>query len=221
MRRCLGERSRCVLRRRSEFVHRKSTSTSRSCSASAFGNLCARRGASKRASRGCGARSRSSLRSMSAQGVAMRVRTGRARPGRSRLIHSGVCRLGARVEAEMPAPLVDVLWNAGAGADRANMHIAKVDVPSFLVRAFAAAAGEGGIGHSWKIVDDRAAWPAAGARGSVSSERKGLVNRTIGFHLFIQRKFAVGVIAGPALTRAVVAARIATVIMPAETFPPE
>ena len=69
-----------------------------------------------------------------------------------------VCaRLGARVEAEMPAPLVDVLWNAGARADRADMHVAKVDVPSFLVRVFATAAGEGGIGHSWKIVDDRAA----------------------------------------------------------------
>lgn len=70
--------------------------------------------------------------------------------------------------------------HAGAFADGADANVVEIDVPSLLVRIVAAAAGEGGVRHNWKIVDDRAAWPAAGACRPVCSEPKGLVNRPFG-----------------------------------------
>jgi hypothetical protein len=48
-----------------------------------------------------------------------------------------------RVEAALPAPLVNIDRHAGAERDRTDLHIAIVDVPA--IRTFGgAAAGEGG-----------------------------------------------------------------------------
>jgi hypothetical protein len=40
--------------------------------------------------------------------------------------------------------LINVDRNAGAHADRANMHIVEIDMPGDLVRVVGASAGEGG-----------------------------------------------------------------------------
>ena len=48
--------------------------------------------------------------------------------------------VAAGMEAATPAPLVDALWHAGALADPANLHVAKVDAPAFLMAVLFAAA---------------------------------------------------------------------------------
>jgi hypothetical protein len=54
--------------------------------------------------------------------------------------------LGSRVEAEDPAPLINIDRSAGAERDRADMDIAVVDVPAFLAGVSRSATGE--LGHA-------------------------------------------------------------------------
>jgi hypothetical protein len=48
------------------------------------------------------------------------------------------------INAAGPLPLIDVDWNASALPDRADMHVAVIDVPSHTVRIGGASAGEDG-----------------------------------------------------------------------------
>jgi hypothetical protein len=53
--------------------------------------------------------------------------------------------VGGRVKTALPAPLIDIDGDAGAGGDRPHLYVAKIDVPA--VGAFGmAAAAEGGHG---------------------------------------------------------------------------
>jgi hypothetical protein len=51
------------------------------------------------------------------------------------------------INAAGPLPLIDVDWNASALPDRADMHVAVIDVPSHTVRIGGASAGEDGQPH--------------------------------------------------------------------------
>ena len=53
------------------------------------------------------------------------------------------------IEAAGPAPLIGVDRNSGATADRADVHIAIVDMPGLALVAVGAAADEGG--HTLRI----------------------------------------------------------------------
>jgi hypothetical protein len=50
----------------------------------------------------------------------------------------------AGIEAATPTPLININWHARALANRADMHVAVVNVPSLMVAIGAAAAGQGG-----------------------------------------------------------------------------
>jgi len=69
-----------------------------------------------------------------------------------------LARLEPGIEAAAPAPLIAMDGNAGTFADRANTHIAVVDVPGLAVAISDAATGE--LGHPALIP------PAGGARKS-------------------------------------------------------
>jgi hypothetical protein len=53
-----------------------------------------------------------------------------------------LARVQTRIGAAGRLPLIDVDRNAGALADRADIHIAIIDVPSDMVRIIGAAAGQ-------------------------------------------------------------------------------
>lgn len=52
---------------------------------------------------------------------------------------------GSRVKPAIPTPRILVIWDAGADRDRADTHIAVIDVPAFLAGFRIAPAGE--FGH--------------------------------------------------------------------------
>jgi hypothetical protein len=58
-------------------------------------------------------------------------------------------------KAERPAPLVAVVWHAGEHADAADVDVAEVDMPAFVVGVVVGSAGESGRGHVVLIARER------------------------------------------------------------------